>query len=133
MGRTQGFYVYIYFLIHLSLFVHLKKFMLIKCLNTRLYKYKNESSLHSPSLSTQWRICLQCRRPRFNRWVGKIPWRKKWQPTPVLVPGEFHGQRSLAGYGPWDRRESDKTEQLTFTFNVVYSLKNLKKKKMSMY
>ena len=36
--------------------------------------------------------------PRFNPWVGKIPWRRQWQPTPVLLPGESHGQRSLVGY-----------------------------------
>ena len=40
----------------------------------------------------------QCRRRRFDPWVGKIPWRKKWQPTPVSLPGEFHGQWSLEGY-----------------------------------
>ena len=40
-------------------------------------------------------ICLQCRRPRFNPWVGRIPWRRKWQPTLVFLPGESHGQRSL--------------------------------------
>ena len=34
-------------------------------------------------------------------WVWKIPWRREWQPTPVFLPGEFHGQRSLAGYSPW--------------------------------
>ena len=45
----------------------------------------------------------QCRRPkrcRFHAWVGKIPWRRAWQPTPVFLPGESHGQRSLVGYGP---------------------------------
>ena len=42
---------------------------------------------------------------------GKIPWRRKWQPTPVFVPGEFHGPRSLAGYSPWGCKESDMTEQ----------------------
>ena len=40
----------------------------------------------------------QCRRPVFNSWVGKIPWRGRWQPTPVFLPGECHGQRSLMGY-----------------------------------
>ena len=40
----------------------------------------------------------QLRRPRFNAWVRKIPWRRKWQPTPVFLPGKSHGQRSLAGY-----------------------------------
>ena len=40
-------------------------------------------------------------------WVGKIPWRRKWQSTPVFFPGKSHGQRSLAGYSPWGHRESD--------------------------
>ena len=43
-------------------------------------------------------------------WIGKIPWRRKWQPAPVFLLGAFHGQRSLAGYSPWDRKESDTTE-----------------------
>jgi len=58
------------------------------------------------------RICLKCRRPRFNPWTRKIPWRRKWQPTPVFLPREFHGQRSLAGCSPWHREELDTTEQL---------------------
>jgi len=44
------------------------------------------------------RFRLQCGRPGFDPWVGKIPWRRTRQPTPVLYPGELHGQRSLAGY-----------------------------------
>ena len=40
------------------------------------------------------------KRCRFDHWVGKIPWRRKWQPTPVFLPEESHGQRSLAGYSP---------------------------------
>ena len=47
--------------------------------------------------------------------VGKISWRRKWQPTPVFLPGKSHGQRSLAGYNPWGHKESDTTEQLQFT------------------
>ena len=46
----------------------------------------------------------------FDPWVGKIPWRKEWQPTPVFLPGESHGQRSLAGYSPWGHEEMDMTE-----------------------
>ena len=46
---------------------------------------------------------FQCRRLRFNTWVRKIPWRRKWQPTLVFLPGESHGQRSLAGYSPKSR------------------------------
>ena len=42
--------------------------------------------------------------------ISKIPWRREWQPTPVFLPGEFHGQRSLAGYCPWGCKESDMTE-----------------------
>ena len=43
-------------------------------------------------------------------WVGKIPWRRVWQPTPVFLLGESHGQRSLVGYSPWGRKESDKNK-----------------------
>ena len=53
----------------------------------------------------------------FDPWVGKIPWRRKWQPTPVFLLGEFHEQRSLAGYSPWGHKESDMTEQLTCIIN----------------
>ena len=45
-------------------------------------------------------------------WVRKIPWRRKWQPIPVLLPGKFHGWRILVGYSPWDHEELDTTEQL---------------------
>ena len=48
-------------------------------------------------------------------WVGKIPWRREWQPIPVLWPGEVHGQRSLGGYSPWGHKESDTTEQLSLS------------------
>ena len=49
-------------------------------------------------------------RPRlFDPWVGKIPWRRKWQPTPVFLPVRSHGQRSLANYSPWGHEESDMT------------------------
>ena len=57
-------------------------------------------------------VCLQCRRPRSDPWVGKIFWRRKWQLTPVLLPGKFHGQRSLVGYNPRDCKESNTAEQL---------------------
>ena len=55
----------------------------------------------------------RCKRWRFNPWVGKIPWRRARQPTPVFLPGESHGQRSLAGYSPWSHKESDTTERLS--------------------
>ena len=68
-----------------------------------------------------WRTCLQCRRPGFNPWVRTIPWRRKCLPTPVFLPGESHGQRSLVSYSPWGCKESDKMEQLTFSYNMLDS------------
>ena len=59
-------------------------------------------------------VCLQCGRPGFDPWVGKIPWRRKWQPTAVLLPGKFHGRRSLLSYSPWGPTELDMTEGLPF-------------------
>ena len=56
----------------------------------------------------------------IDPWVGKIPWRSKWQPVPVFLPGKFNGQRSLAGYSPWSSKESDTTEQQsTRTIDVI--------------
>ena len=48
----------------------------------------------------------QCTRHRFDPWVGKIPWRRKRQPSPLFLPGKFHGQRTLAGYNPWGSKKS---------------------------
>ena len=50
------------------------------------------------------RVHLQCRRRGFDPWVRKSLWRRKWQPTPVFLPGKSHGQRSLAGYSSWDHK-----------------------------
>ena len=72
----------------------------------------NPSHLGLPRWLSRWRIFLQFRRHRrcgFDPWVGNIPWRRKWQPTPACLPGESHGQRSLVGYSPWGQRESDTT------------------------
>ena len=49
----------------------------------------------------------------FDPWAGKIPWRRQWQPTPVLLPGASHGRRSLVGYSLQGRKEADTTEQLS--------------------
>ena len=62
-------------------------------------------------LSSKEPFC-QCRRHGFSSWIGKISWIRKWQPTPVLLPGNSHGQRSLVGNSPWGRKELDMTEQL---------------------
>ena len=56
-----------------------------------------------------------CRRPRFDPWIRKIPWRREWLPTPVFLPEEFHGQKSLTGYSPWGCKESGTIERLTLS------------------
>ena len=64
----------------------------------------------------------------FNPWVRKIPWRRKWQPTPVLLPGKSHGWRRLVGYSPWGHNESDTTERLhksVHPFSISSLLKSL--------
>ena len=52
-------------------------------------------------------------------WIGRIPWRRKWQPTPVVLPGESHGQRSLMGYCPWGLKQSDTTELWFFQWSCM--------------
>ena len=65
------------------------------------------------SLVTQEVKDLPAMRETWDRsLVGKIPWRRAWQPTPVFLPGESHEQRSLAGYSPWGHKESDTIERL---------------------
>ena len=66
-----------------------------------------------PGGSEDKESACQCRRHGFDPWVGKFPGRRAWQFTPVFLPGESHGQRSLAGCSPWGRKESDTTEQLS--------------------
>ena len=67
-----------------------------------------------PGSTTGKKNCLPIQeseeRCRFDPWVRKIPWRKAWEPIPVFLPGESHGQRSLAGYSPQGHKESDMTE-----------------------
>ena len=70
------------------------------------------------------RVCLQWERLRFNHWVGKIPWRTKWQPTPIILVWKIPWWRSLAGYNPWGCKESGMTEQLSLihTTNKIESV-----------
>ena len=78
-----------------------------------VYIYFSFSYMGLPWWLRRWRICLQCRRPSFDSWVGKMPWRRKGQLIAVFLPGKSHGQRCLEGYSPWDHKELDTTEQLT--------------------
>ena len=60
------------------------------------------------------------------RFLGQEdPWRRKWLPTPIVLPGEFHGQRSMAGYSPWGHKELDVAEQLTLSFFVTWCFRNI--------
>ena len=71
---------------------------------------------HVPGGSDSKESAYNVGRPGLSPLVEKISWRRKWQPTPVFLPGKSHGQRSLVGYSPWGRKESDTTEQLHFHF-----------------
>ena len=84
------------------------------CLNLVIFIYL---SMVDFFLSIKWsNTCIT--------WVRKTPWRRKWQPTPVFLPGESRGQRSLVGYNPKGHKELDVTEWLTQTYNAIYSLTN---------
>ena len=63
--------------------------------------FSSPVKLGFPSSSDSKESACNAGGPEFSPWVRQIPWRRKWQPTPVFLPGEFHGQRSLAGYSPW--------------------------------
>ena len=78
-----------------------------------------------PQLFSGKESACQCRRHGFNPWIGKIPWRRKWHPTPVLLPGESHGGRSLVGYSPWGHKESDTTERLHIPCFYKYALMSI--------
>ena len=88
----------------------------------RLQPMGSQRVRHDWVTSLHWwlrwqRICLQCRRPGFEPWVRKIPWRMEWQLTPGFQPGGSDGQRS---YSPWGIKELDMTEWLTLHFGLKY-------------
>ena len=77
----------------------------LRFLTLSLVVFKAVYSCSGASQVAQWwRICLWLRRHRFDSWVGKIPWRRKWKPTSGFLPGKSHGWRSLVGYSPWGQR-----------------------------
>ena len=80
-----------------------------------LYWQVDSLPLRLPWWLSWWRICLQHGRPGFDPWVGKIPWRREWLPTPVFWPGEFLGR-----YSPWGRKESDTTERLSLSLSLCH-------------
>ena len=85
--------------------------------NTSLQRYTLLFIIALFMIATIWKhvsfpvkICQQCKRPGFNPWVGKIPWRREWQIIPIVLPVEFHEQRSLVSYSPRSPKELDMTE-----------------------
>ena len=86
---------------------------------SKSFSKKLSTEVGLPGWLRPQRICLQCMRPGFSLWVGKIPWRREWQPTPMSLPGGSHGQRGLAGYSPKRCQESDTTEWLTYLCTEV--------------
>ena len=87
---------------------------------------KNRAYCVSPGLprclggkESTWK-CRRHRRRRFSPWVRKIPWSRKWQSTPVFLPGKFHGQWSLEGYSPQACKKSDMTEYARTQFSACF-------------
>ena len=80
-----------------------KKFLPQWTENIALYLRLIKEACYKES-TCQFRWHRSC---RFDPWVRKVPWNRKWQPAPVLLPGESHGQRDLVGYSPWDHKELD--------------------------
>ena len=86
--------------------------ILVNTWNTEFSAWKLSGSFEGIKMKTSIRSYFQIwshGRRGFDPWVGKIPWRRKWQPTPVLLPRKFHGWRSLVGYSPCGQEESDTT------------------------
>ena len=86
------------------------------CFSSPLSPFSKHIILCSHSCDKE--SACQCKRRGFDPWVRKLPWRRKWQPPPIFLPGKSHGWRSLVGYSPWSREELDTTEQLHFHFSL---------------
>ena len=113
-----------------------RNFLLLKKLYIYIYIYTHT---HTYIYRLPWWFsgkestcqCRRCRRHGFNPRVRKIPWRRKWQPTPVFLPGKFHGQRNLVGYNPWGHKrvghnlatkQQNNTHTHTHTHTHLYNI-----------
>ena len=93
------FFFLAYFILYLTLKGHSKRMNILIYLQSG---FPGGASRKEPAYQ-----CRKHKRHGFDPWVGKIPWRRTWQPTPIFLPREFHGQRSLAGYCPQGCKMSD--------------------------
>ena len=85
-----------------------KQYLIILLIESELYMYMSFPGGASGKEPTCQ--CIRHKRPGFDPWVRKIPWRRKWQPSPLFLPGKSHGQRSLAGQSPQGRKKRDTIE-----------------------
>ena len=101
---------------------------MILCLNdfsfdvSGVLKYLTIVIVGFPGGSSGKEPACQCRRRKrcgFDPWVAKIPWTKKWNPTPVFLPGESYGQRNLMGYSPWGHRDSDMIKHTSSSIIII--------------
>ena len=90
---------------------------ILPCLSLLLFTSSSNQISMASLMAQTVKNLLQCWRLGFSPWIGKISWRRTWQPIPVFLPGESHGLRSLAGYSSWGPKESDTTN--TFTFSLL--------------
>ena len=106
MGSSLGIYTCDDFVVHLSSAVPVLMVRVVGGVNMPL-TVKWGSLENEPLVAQMVRNMTAKQEMQETRdpWVGKIPWRREWQSTPVFLPGEFHGQRSLAGYSPWGCKE----------------------------
>ena len=102
----------------LSHFCTFVKLSLSFCVGLLLGLLFFSSNTSFPGGSDSKSACLQCGRPRFDPWVRKIVWSRKWQPTPVFLLGKSHGWGKLIGYSPLGHKESDMTKQFHFHFSL---------------
>ena len=111
----------------LWLFVHIYLSLLLEWeqAKDRIYLFTSKFSSGASDKESTCQ-CRRCKRLRFYPWVGKITWSRKWWPTPVFLPGKFHGQRSLVGYSPWDQKELDTTEHThTHTYTHTHFMSSI--------
>jgi len=99
----------------------LKNSLLNKYINSKIKFNRHFISIYcmldvTPLVAHGKEFPCQC---RFNSWILKIPWRRKWQPSPVFLPGKFHGQRSLVGYSSWNCKELDTTKHSTTLLRMI--------------
>ena len=93
-----------------------KRNMKLCTLETKILQQKRKKNFYNFSFPE----VIQNQNTWSDQFVGKISWRKEWQPTPAFLLGKAHGQSSLAGYSSWSRNELDRTEWLTMQHNLGY-------------